>query len=73
MILSKFDTSVGYIFDKSSKSDLIEKMKVLMDIDICVASDCIKKVYEQMFTSKVMAENYSKQYEILANRTKKDS
>lgn len=73
MILSKFDTSVGYIFDKSSKSDLIEKMKVLMDIDICVASDCIKKVYEQMFTSKVMAENYSKQYEILANRIKKDS
>ena len=68
MVLSKFDDCVGYLFDKEDAEDMVEKLKAILEIDYPKASEKIKAVYKKMFTSKVMASNYMKEYENLVER-----
>lgn len=65
MVLSKFDTNVGFVFENNNIEDLISKMRQLLSLDTQQASERIKDVYNKLFTARVMAENYEKEYEKL--------
>jgi len=61
-VLSKTDKTIGFIFDNKNVDDLIEKISILLKIDVMQISQTIKQLFLDYYTAEKMSISYQKAY-----------
>lgn len=70
-VLSKMETTVGFIFDNKNIDDVIRKInKLIQSVDKTVASTEIKATFEKWYTAEKMSQSYQTAYTHLYQKNK---